>query len=116
MEYLDSIYERSKKEHQDFLAYFKINMATEKHMFNKKIKPSHKLREDFLEQCYLSGIVEDEVELYDNLLKKRIRDIEDVVDKHFATITGVILEEKEEKRDRDIEKTFKKEDYRQKIE
>lgn len=102
------------------MAYFKINFATEKHMFNKKIEPSHKLgyklREDFLEQCYLSGIVEDEVELYDNLLKKRIRDIETVVDKHFETITCVIQEEKEEKRDRDIEKTFKKEDYRQKIE
>ena len=35
MEYLDSIYERSKKELQDFNAFFKINAATENHIFNK---------------------------------------------------------------------------------
>lgn len=112
MEFLDSIYERSRKEHQDFLAFFKINMATEKHIFDKNKEPIHKLREDFLEHCYLSGIVEEEVTLYDNLLRKRIRDIEEVIDMHFETIKSAIVEEKEEKRDRDIEKTFKKEDYR----
>lgn len=90
-------------------------MATEKHIFDKNTEPAHHLRNEFLELCYLSGIVEDEVNLYDNLLKKRIRDIEEVIDKHFVTIKGVIVEEKEDKRDRDIEKTFKKEDYRQKI-
>jgi hypothetical protein len=29
MDSLDAIYERSKKEHEDFKAFFKINMATE---------------------------------------------------------------------------------------
>ena len=56
------------------------------------------------------------MKLYIDLLKKRIRDIEEVVNAHFETITKVIREEKEEKRDRDIEKTFKKEDYRMIIE
>ena len=39
-----------------------------------------------------------------------------VIDEHFKLIEDVIFEEKEEKRDRDIEKTFGKEDYRQRIE
>jgi hypothetical protein len=55
-------------------------------MFDKKKTVPHRLRNDFLEHCYLSGVVEDEVTLYDNLLKKRIRDIEEVIDQHFVTI------------------------------
>ena len=80
MDSLNSIYERSTKEYEDFKAFFNINMATEKHMFNKKSSVPHRLRNEFLELCYLSGVVEDEVMHYDNLLKKRIRDIEEVIE------------------------------------
>lgn len=52
---------------------------------------------------------------YDGLLKKRVRDIGEVIDAHFEFIKPAIVEEAEERRDREIEKTFAKEDYRQKI-
>lgn len=84
-------------------------------MFNTAAKRPHPLRVDFLELCYMSGVVEENVNIYDKLLYKRIKDIEQVIDNHFELIKDVIWEEKEEKRDRDIEKTFSKEDYRQKI-
>ena len=38
------------------------------------------------------------------------------MDEHFEFIKTAIREDAEEKRDREIEKTFEKEDYRQKIE
>jgi N-glycosylase/DNA lyase len=51
MDNLDSLFERSKREYEDFKAYFKINAATEGHIFDSKIKPFHKLRDEFLELC-----------------------------------------------------------------
>lgn len=115
IENLDSFYQRSQREYEDFKAYFKINEQTNKHQFNNEAKRPHPLRVDFLELCYMSGVVEENVKIYDKLLEKRIKDIEAVIDIHFELIKDVIFEEKEEKRDRDIEKTFSKEDYRQKI-
>lgn len=75
----------------------------------------HKIREDFLELCYMSNIIEEDVTEYSGLLFRRINDIKEVIDAHFKMIQPTILAEAEEKRDRDIEKTFAKEDYRQKI-
>ena len=63
----------------------------------------------------MSNITENDVNEYDVLLKKRLVDIEEVIDSHFEFIQDSIREEAEEKRDREIEKTFEKEDYRQKI-
>ena len=75
MDSLDAIFERSQKEYQDFKAFFKIDDATEEHIYSiKNLKP-HRLRSEFLEHCYLSGVVEAEVKLYNDLLSKRIRDI-----------------------------------------
>lgn len=82
---------------------------------NKKSEKIHRLRDLFLEQCYMSNITEEDVKEYDDLLKKRIRDIEEAIDSHFEFIKTAIREDAEEKRDREIEKTFEKEDYRQKI-
>jgi succinate dehydrogenase flavin-adding protein (antitoxin of CptAB toxin-antitoxin module) len=73
------------------------------------------LRENFLEQCYMSNLSEQDVKIYDELLKKRTKDLEGVIDGHFEFIKAAIVDEAEERRDRDIERTFAKEDYRQKI-
>jgi hypothetical protein len=97
-----------------------MNQATVKYIENAQPKTSknthvHKLRENFLEQCYMSNLSEEDVKDYDNLLRRRVKDIEEVIDTHFEFIKSTIVEEAEERRDRDIEKTFAKEDYRQKI-
>lgn len=63
----------------------------------------------------MSNLTEEDVHEYDGLLKKRVRDIGEVIDAHFEFIKPAIVEEAEERRDREIEKTFAKEDYRQKI-
>jgi hypothetical protein len=63
----------------------------------------------------MSNLSEEDVKDYDNLLRRRVKDIEEVIDTHFEFIKSTIVEEAEERRDRDIEKTFAKEDYRQKI-
>jgi hypothetical protein len=60
----------------------------------------------------MSNLTEQDVKDYDELLKKRIKDLEEVIDGHFLFIQAAIVEEAEERRDRDIEKTFAKEDYR----
>ena len=113
------------KEYQDFKAFFNINDATERYLYNHQAKPRagnsskrkriHKIREDFLELCYMSNIIEEDVKDYNGLLFRRINDIKEVIDQHFKMIQPTILAEAEEKRDRDIEKTFAKEDYPQKI-
>lgn len=79
-------------------------------------KKVHTLRENFLELCYMSNINEEDVKEYEDLLSKRIKSIENVIDTHFELIKKTIIEEAEEKKEREIEKTFAKEDYRQKIE
>lgn len=84
------------KEYQDFKAFFNINDATEKYLYNYQPKPRagnsskrtriHKIREDFLELCYMSNIIEEDVKDYNGLLFRRINDIKEVIDKHFKMI------------------------------
>lgn len=46
----------------------------------------HKIREDFLELCYMSNIIEEDVTEYSGLLFRRINDIKEVIDAHFKMI------------------------------
>lgn len=91
---LDQLYERAGKEYQDFKALFNINDATEKYLHNyqprrggsTKTGRIRKIREDFLELCYMSNIIEEDVKEYDGLLYRRINDIKEVIDAHFKLI------------------------------
>ena len=76
----------------------------------------HRIHKNFEERCSNNNIQTKDVRLYDELLQDRIVDIEKVIKEHFSLITEVIEEEKQEKKDRDIEKTFVKDEIRQKVE
>jgi len=117
MENLSAFHMRAHRELLDFYAFFGINESTRPYIFpiEKPLK-AHKLRRAFEEHCRDSAIRPEQVEEYEELLLKRKRDVEAVIDDHFKQIREVIEDEKLEKRERDIEKTFGKEDYRQKIE
>jgi len=109
------------KDLEDFKALFKINHGTERFIFESQIGKKvlnkvHVLRENFLELCYMNNINEEDVREYENLQEKRIMTIRNVIDDHFELIKKTIIEEAEEKKEREIEKTYAKEDYRQKIE
>lgn len=100
---------------------FKINHGTERFIFESQIGKKvlnkvHVLRENFLELCYMNNINEEDVREYEILQEKRIMTIRNVIDDHFELIKKTIIEEAEEKKEREIEKTYAKEDYRQKIE
>lgn len=47
--------------------------------------------------------------LYDRLLQERLQDIEQVINDYFDIVRQIILEEKLEKRERDLEKAKLKE-------
>lgn len=109
------------KDLEDFKALFKINHGTERFIFESQIGKKvlnkvHVLRENFLELCYMNNINEEDVREYEILQEKRIMTIRNVIDDHFELIKKTIIEEAEEKKEREIEKTYAKEDYRQKIE
>lgn len=118
MENLRGFYLRSKREQLDFWAFFGINDTTREYIIpvdNVGPRPS-KILDNFEEHCLRNKVQPQEVYKYDDLLSERIKEIEIVIEEHFQLIKEVIEEEKLEKRERDIEKTFGKEDYRQKIE
>ena len=121
MENLRGFYMRSKRDQLDFWAFFGINESTKEYIFeldnNREViglqtKKWSKILERFEEHCEENKVHTQDVYKYDCLLLERIRDIETVIDAHFFLIKEVIEEEKLEKRERDIEKTFGKEDYR----
>lgn len=130
MENLRGFYMRSKREQLDFWAFFGINNSTKSYIFEtyeengqtlKRIHRQYRLADkkkrsktlnNFLDHCNMNKVLISEVLDYDRLLQERLSDIEQVIDYHFQLIREVIEEEKLEKRERDIEKTFGKEDYR----
>lgn len=116
MENLKAFYLRSKREQLDFWAFFGINDSTREYIVDIKDGRKSKIRQNFEDHCKSNKVSTDEVFLYDKLLTERCKEIEKVIEDHFNLIKEVIEEEKLEKRERDIEKTFGKEDYRQKIE
>ena len=120
MENLKSFYLRSQRDQKDFRAFFQINKSTMEYIFPPDDKYAqirkHRIYKNFEERCSNYNIQTKDVKLYDELLQDRIVDIEKVIKEHFALITEVIEEEKQEKKDRDIEKTFVKDEIRQKVE
>lgn len=118
MENLRGFYLRAKREQLDFWAYFGINESTREYIIPPEGGNLHSsnILKNFEEHCARHKVLPSEVYQYDMLLQERIEEIEVVIDEHFQLIREVIEEEKLEKRERDIEKTFGKEDYRQKIE
>ena len=103
---LESFHIRSCKELQDFQQFFKITANYRKAILCSE-KPNGK-RTQFLEQCFMNGIVEEEVIHYDEMLQKRVTDIEQTIDKYFKLVQPAITQSKTDKMMRDIEKTMNK--------
>ena len=61
-------------------------------------------RIEFEERCYITKLTFREVQKYIELLKKRQKDIEEVIDVHFDSIKKNILKEKSDKLFRAIKK------------
>ena len=87
-------YEKAQSELHDFRRLFKINdfkdevKAIMKPM-NARVE-KHDVRVHFEELCYTSKLSNEEVKKYIHFLKKRIRDIEGVIDMHFELIKKAI--------------------------
>lgn len=61
-------------------------------------------RIEFEERCYMTKLTFKEVQSYIQMQKKRVDDIEEVIDSHFDSIKKTILKDKSDKLFRTIKK------------
>lgn len=113
---LNSFYQRAQRDLLEFLAYFRINRRTEKIFFGKDDRyHENYLLEEFRLRCFFNGLHSKDVLAYWSELLRRKTDIEKVIDGHFEMIKDSILKYRLSLRDREIEQSFAKEVYRQRI-
>lgn len=96
---LKHFYDRARKEQRDINKYFLITKENEKRVLTPvtrgKKKPEGRIQ--FEERCFLTKLSHLEVVQYLDMMKKRVADIEQVIDAHFDIVKIVILKEKQDK-------------------
>lgn len=96
---LKQFYDRARKEMNDINKYFLITKDNEKQVLTpvSRGKKKPELRIQFEERCYQTKLSHLEVVQFLDFMKKRVKDIEEVIDKHFDMVKIVILKEKQGK-------------------
>lgn len=108
---LQSLYERSLIELDELRVFFKLpppdsdaNKRYRGRMFEKVLRDNEEPRISFVEKCYFYSVRDDDVLLFEEILVNRIIKLENLIDKHFSTIKNYIQREKEERKERDLQK------------
>ena len=106
---LKKTYQRAQSELHEAFKLFEIKNPVDEsnaltQPINNKIK-KHEIRIKFEELCYTCKVTNQEVKKYFDMMKQRVREIEDVINKHFELIKGTIRQDKIDK----IERAKKKE-------
>jgi hypothetical protein len=96
---LKQFYERARKEQKDINNYFLVTKENEQVVLTRVLpgKKKPELRIQFEEKCFMTKLSHQEVVSYLQMMKKRVADIEEVIDSHFDLLKKVILKEKQDK-------------------
>lgn len=88
---LSNFYERAVRELEDFFHVFNLHEG----LTDEVLKGDDEsfCRTHFLENLYMSHLTQEQVVKYVNILKKRIKDIERVIDRHFKMIHEYIIKD-----------------------
>lgn len=111
---LSIFYQKAKSELHDFRRLFKMRnykdeiLATTAPLNDNE--PKSDIRIHFEEMCYVSKLKNSEVKKYLHFLKRRIRDVEMVIDSHFELIKKPIRQSKIDKFERKIRKDQEEEE------
>ena len=95
---LKHMYEKSIKEEADIRSYFNIRNEADARVIltppiNRRVK-KHELREIFEELCFTAKLQYSDVFDYFEDMRKRVTDIEKVIDHHFGLIKDSIYQSK----------------------
>mmetsp|Transcript_24595 Transcript_24595/g.38183 ORF Transcript_24595/g.38183 Transcript_24595/m.38183 type:complete len:154 (-) Transcript_24595:538-999(-) len=98
-ENLANFYERSKKEFRDLVDLFYFHGVIPKEVLEGSGEPVK--QQTFDELCYIYRVLREEVGLYQELLLKRITDIEKVINSHFELIKKTLVQNFKDKLERE---------------
>lgn len=89
---LQLYYLRAKKDIDDFLDVFNLEVTEEINDSLLDPEGKHPMWEVFMEICFIHRLKAAKVQKYYKFLKKREKDIEKVVDKHFGLLRKPLIE------------------------